>query len=103
MNTGKMDSNARSQGLDATEQEFARLKEVFKSAYEPVQIDDEYRRALGRRLMDQARFQAASRPIAEPSFMRRAIVGAAAVSAAGLAYMFFKHRTATLNSMSGSQ
>lgn len=85
--------------------EFADVIAAFKRAHGPAQLDHEFRLALHNRLVDQARFQMARPQVSEPSIVRRAIVGVAAVSAvsaAGLALLLMRHRAPSPHPAGGS-
>ncbi|GEM_PF-6237851 len=81
--------------LDFTAREFAEIVAALKAAYQVVQPDSEFRMTLHDRLVEEAGLRGVPQQPPERSMVRRAVVGAAAVSAlsvAGLALMLLRHR-----------
>lgn len=81
--------------LDFTATEFAEIVAALKAVYQMVQPDSEFRMTLRDRLVEEAGIRGVPQQVPEVSRVRRAVVGAAAVSVlsvAGLALMLLRHR-----------
>ena len=106
MNDGTaFQSGSSHRTVDFTANELAEIAAALKAAYQVAEPDSEFRLTLHNRLVEEAALRAVPQQTLEHSLVRRAVVGAAAVSAlsvAGLALMFLRRpRPASLLSRVG--